>query len=250
MNDSMGIAPERDRQLLNEFAMGAEPTIRKLLTTILEQEHEIYVFLQVDQSHFVSEVLNFDWEAGLMWIGTPYEKHLVSDCGPNTSYIVVGFPDGVKIQFTGMGMQKGRYEGAEAIRISIPKTIVRLQRRNYFRVLADEELNLQVKLDIPGIESNPNIVDISLAGCGFTVQAPTDRFPRGTVFKDVRLTMPDGGGSMLVELVVKNIKPMNDCPDTIQLGCEMRPVERGAERRLQRFLLATERRQRTNSQAT
>ncbi len=249
MTDSMGIAPERDRQLLQEFAMGAEPTIRKLLTTILEHEHELYVFLQADHSHFVSEVLNFDWQAGLMWIGTPYEKHLVSDCGSNTSYIVVGFPDGVKIQFAGIGMQKGQFEGADAIRISIPKTVVRLQRRNYFRVLADEELNLQVKLEIPGIADNPSFVDISLAGCGFTIQAPVDRYPRGTVFKDVRLTMPDGGGSMLVELEVKNIKPVPDCADTIQLGCEMRPVERGAERRLQRFLLATERRQRANSQA-
>jgi flagellar brake protein len=250
MTDSMGITPERDHQLLKEFSMGAEPTIRKLLTTILEHEHELYVFLQADHSQFVSEVLNFDWEAGLMWIGTPYEKHLVANCGSNTSYIVVGFPDGVKIQFAGIGMEKGHYQGAEAIRISIPKTMVRLQRRNYFRVLADEELNLQVKLEIPGIEDTPSFVDLSLAGCGFIVQAPVDRFPRGTVFKDVRLTMPDGGGSMLVELEVRNIKPMIDCPDNIQLGCEMRPVERGSERRLQRFLLATERRQRTNSQAT
>lgn len=246
MSQNTSIAPERDQKLLEEFSLSAEPTVRKLLTTIEGDEHELYVYLQADHTHFVTEILSIDWKAGLMWLGTPYEKSLSANCNASTAYVMVSFPDGVKVQFAGIGVIQSQYQGADALRVAIPKTIVRLQRRNYFRVVADEELNSQVKLEIPAVQDHPSLIDISLAGIGFTVEAVVSQHDRGDVLKDVRLTLPDGEGSMLVELEVRNIKAMTDNPNMVQLGCEMKMIERGAERRLQRFLLATERRQRTN----
>ena len=246
MSQSTSIAPERDQKLLEEFSLSAEPTVRKLLNTIESDEHELYVYLQADHTHFVTEILSIDWKAGLMWLGTPYEKSLSANCNASTAYVMVSFPDGVKVQFAGIGILQSAYQGADALRIAIPKSIVRLQRRNYFRVVADEELNSQVKLEIPAVQGQPSLIDISLAGIGFTIQTVASQHQRGEIWKDVRLTLPDGDGSMLVELEVRNIKAMTDNPEYVQLGCEMKMLDRGAERRLQRFLLATERRQRTN----
>lgn len=246
MSYHTSIAPESDPKLLQEFSLNAEPTLRKLLTTIEEDEHELYVFLQTDHIQFVTEILDIDWQTGLIWLGTPYEKSLSAGCNNASAYVIVAFPDGVKIQFAGMGILQSQYQGADALRIAIPKSIVRLQRRNYFRVMADEELNHQVKLDIPAFPDKPSLIDISLAGCGFTLIAQAGQFVSGQVLRDVRLTLPDGEGSLLVELVVRNIKPTMDNPELIQLGCEMKAAQRNAERRLQRFLLATERRQRAS----
>lgn len=246
MSHNTSIAPECDQKLLEEFSLSAEPTLRKLLCTIDEDEHELYIYLQAGHTQFVTEILNIDWQAGFMWLGTPYEKTLTADCGPTTLYVVVSFPDGVKIQFSGLGMIQDQYQGADSLRIAIPKTMARLQRRNYFRVMADEELNLQVKFEVPTTQHPVSLVDISLAGCGFAVKGHLNEYRSGKVLSNVRLTLPDGEGSMLVELVVRNIKPLIDNPEIIQLGCEMKPIDRSAERRLQRFLLATERRQRAN----
>lgn len=246
MSEGTSIAPERDQKLLEEFSLSAEPTLRKLLNTIETDEHELYAFLQTSHTQFVTEILNIDWDAGLIWLGTPYEKTHTSSCDNSTSYVMVSFPDGVKVQFAGIGILQSQYQGADALRIAIPKSIVRLQRRNYFRVMADEELNSQVALEIPTLQSKATLIDISLAGCGFVVETSPSEHQRGEILKDVRLTLPDGEGSMLVELEVRNIKVTTDHPELVQLGCEMKTLERGAERRLQRFLLATERRQRTN----
>ena len=244
MNHNTSIAPESDPKLLKEFSLSAEPTLRKLLTTIEEDEHELYVFLQADHTQFVTEILNIDWQTGLIWLGTPYEKSLSAGCNGSSAYVIVAFPDGVKVQFAGIGILQSEYQGADALRIAIPKSIVRLQRRNYFRVMADEELNHQVKLEIPAYPDRPNLIDLSLAGCGFTLMAQAGQFESGQVLSNVQLTLPDGESSLLVDLVVRNIKPTVDNPDLIQLGCEMKAAQRNAERRLQRFLLATERRQR------
>ncbi|MFN7505772.1 MAG: flagellar regulator YcgR PilZN domain-containing protein, partial [Limnobacter sp.] len=161
MNYNTSIAPERDQKLLEEFSLSAVPTLRKLLSTIDEDEHELYVYLQSDHTQFVTEILNIDWNSGLMWLGTPYEKSLSNKCNASTAYVMVSFPDGVKVQFAGMGILQSEYQGADALRVAIPRSIVRLQRRNYFRVMADEELNSQVKIDIPTVNSPISLVDIS-----------------------------------------------------------------------------------------
>lgn len=246
MSQNTSIAPERDQKLLQEFSLSAAPTVRKLLTSIEDDEHEIYVHLQADHTQFVTEILNIDWNAGLIWLGTPYEKSLSANCSANTAYVMISFPDGVKIQFAGIGILQSEYQNADALRIAIPKSVVRLQRRNYFRVMADEELNSQVKLDVPSTQGTASLIDISLAGCGFTVPGKPSFHKSGDLLKDVRLTLPDGEGSMLVELVIRNVKGLIDEPNLVQLGCEMKMLEKGAERRLQRLLLATERRQRSS----
>ncbi|HEX4842766.1 MAG TPA: flagellar regulator YcgR PilZN domain-containing protein [Limnobacter sp.] len=244
MSQNTSIAPERDTALLKEFSLSAEPTVRRLLQTIAEEEHEVYVYPDGGDPHFVTEVLKLDWEAGALWLGTPYDKTLSAPCNASTPFIAVAFPDGVKVQFNGLGLLQTSFEGTAALRIQIPKTVVRLQRRNYFRVVADEELNRQVGLTIPGMPAPHHLVDISLAGCCFTVEAPQDFYCTGQPYPDAILRLPDGEPPMRVNLEIRNVKPLSDHPEQVQLGCEMKPIERGAERRLQRFLLATERRQR------
>lgn len=246
MSQTTSISPEQDQKLIEKFNLSAEPTLRKLLNTIEDDEHEIYVHLHTNKTQFVTEVLCINWDEGLIWLGTPYNKTLSAGCNEFIPYTMVSFPDGVKVQFSGIGILQSQYQGADALRISIPKSIARLQRRNYFRVVADDELNAQAKLDIPSVQGNPTLVDLSLAGCGFLVQAKPDQYNKGEVLKNVRLSLQDNSNSMLIELVVRNIKQMTEQPETIQLGCEMKVQDKTGDRRLQRFLLATERRQRAS----
>lgn len=249
MSPNTGIAPERDPRLLREYALSAEPAVHKLLQIIADEEHEIYIYPDAVEPHFVTEVLMMDWENHWIWLATPYDKSLSAHCNSSTPFVAVAFPEGVKVQFNGLGLTNLPFEGVPALRIQMPKTLIRLQRRNYFRVVADEEVNRQVSLMVPGLHPIHHLVDISLAGCCFTVEAPEGVYCTGQALPDAMLALPDGELPMRVSLEVRNVKPLSDHPEQIQLGCEMKPVERGVERRLQRFLLATERRQRAMSHA-
>lgn len=236
------VIPETDPQRIEQFSIRSSPMVQKLVNTIVSQEYEVYVFTQ-EGSHFVSEVLGLDWKQGLIWIGTPYEKNLAKKCNAQTPYVLVSFPDGIKVQFSGTGLVHTQFEGAEAICLKIPTTIIRLQLRNFFRVIADDELNRQISITIPNLPDPKGLLDISLAGCGILLK----RHPElniGSVFKNARLHLPDEEGSIFIDLEIRNLYPQHDTPDIIQAGCEMRIVKRTDEHRLQRFLLATERRQR------
>lgn len=236
------VTPETDPQRLEKFSIRSAPMVQKLVNTIVSNEYEVYVFTH-DGTHFVSEVLGLDWKQGLIWIGTPYEKSLAKKCNGQTSYVLVSFPEGIKVQFSGTGLVHTQYEGAESICLEIPSSIVRLQQRNFFRVIADDELNRQISVTIPSLPDPESIVDISLAGCGILIKKHPD-VVIGAIFKNARLQLPGETNSLFVDLEVRNLYPQHDTPELVQVGCEMRLVKRTDEHRLQRFLLATERRQR------
>jgi len=248
MNDSnnthaTAITPEVDSRLISEFSMSSPITIGKYLHTMQEEENEVYIYVNDGQQSFVTEILGMDLSKGQVWLGRPYDKNLLSGLNEHTEFVAVAFPENIKLQFNCKGIVQSTYEGGQALRIDVPKSMVRLQRRNYFRVMADEEMMAHLHIEDEGIQGDYELVDISLAGCGMSVPG-RQHFSVGQVIANAKLVLPDGAPPLKVSLSVRNIKINPDNDQDRCLGCEMILLIPKEESRLQRFLLAAERRQR------
>jgi flagellar brake protein len=240
---STPITPEFDSNLIREFSMSSPITIGKYLHTMQEEENEVYIYFNGGQQSFVTEILGMDLSKGHVWLGRPYDKNLLSGMNEHTEFVAVAFPENIKLQFNCKGIVQSTYEGGQALRIEVPKSMVRLQRRNYFRVMADEEMMAHLHIEDEGFKGDYELVDISLAGCGISV--PTrQQFTVGQVIADAKLVLPDGAPPLKISLAIKNIKINPDNDQDRCLGCEMILLTPKDESRLQRFLLAAERRQR------
>ena len=242
--DNISISPETDPVVLKEFRVGSTSTINRICSAIYSEENEIYVYLRQKENYFVTEILDIDFEQNLIYLATPYDKKQIADISLATPYCLISFPEGVKIQFDGMGLEQVEHQRAQALRVEIPKTLIRLQRRNYFRVLADDVFRAQVKLEVPKLLEPFSVVDFSLTGCGLNVTGKAADFKVGQGFENVRLNLPDSDETLLLNIHVKNIQTSTETPEIVFLGCEISHIQRHSERRLQRFLLITERRQR------
>lgn len=244
MSEISGIAPETDPKTIENFAVHNPITIEQVLQNVMDDEHEVYLHTNDSNAAMVTEILGFDWENRRMWLAKPLDHKVDELINRRTRYTIVAFPSSVKIQFSGEGITLDRFQTIQALCIEVPDELIRLQRRSYFRILADEELNHQVSLDIPGVDYQPEVLDISLAGLGWLAREPGDHYQTGQQFDNVRLTLADGQGAMLIGLVIRNISPSETDETETQLGCELLMPEVNHQKRLQRFLLATERRQR------
>ncbi|MDH4394265.1 MAG: flagellar brake protein [Limnobacter sp.] len=237
------ITPEFDSTLIREFSMSSPITIGKYLHNMQEEENEVYIYFNEGQQSFVTEILGMDLSNGHVWLGRPYDKNLLSGLNEHTEFVAVAFPENIKLQFQCKGILQSVYEGGQALRIEVPKSMVRLQRRNYFRVMADEEMMAHLHIEDDGLKGDYELVDISLAGCGISV--PTrQQFKVGQIIASAKLVVPDGSPPLKVKLTVKNIKTNPDNNQDRCVGCEMILLIPKEESRLQRFLLAAERRQR------
>lgn len=239
--------PEFNLEALKAFEIKSVPTIAQLLEQVLSEENELYVYTDMGNLHFVSEILGLETTEDnqqVLWVATPYDKGLLKNLDPESGFVIVTFPAGVKLQFSGKGMEFGEYSGIRALRLPIPDCVYRMQRRNHFRVLADEELMVHLKVAEPKLKGDFELVDLSIAGCGVSIEGTVQQYAVGQQFTSCQLFLPDGESEIEVGLVVRNIQTNPEDAQHVCLGCTMELQDKTDEYRLQRFLLATERRQR------
>jgi len=246
MTENTGIEPEDNLDDLKEYTIQSPITVGKYLQTIVNEENEVYLFVNGVDSPFVTEVLGLNLGEGHIFLGRPYDKLIQTVIGPQAEYAVVAFPEHIKIQFNGKGIEMVSYDGAQALQLPMPHEMLRLQRRNYFRVVADQDMMAHIHIDHAPHVGDYELTDLSQGGCGISVALNSHEFTVGQFLNDVKLMLPDEKFPVLVRLQVRNIKPNPEDTNSLILGCEMKLLNQRQESRLQRFFVG----QRTSSART
>ena len=159
--------------------------------------------------------------------------------------------DGVTITFATGPVTLCEYEKLPALRIALPRSMIRLQRREHFRV--PMPIANPVKCIVPPVsadDSEPistHIVDI---GCGGVALADTSGRlgnATGRVLRDCKLLLPETD-AIVTSLEVRNsaqIRLQNGVFQT-RLGCKFIDLRNDMAAKLQRFVMNIERARRNS----
>ncbi|MFV8823495.1 flagellar brake protein [Thauera sp. WH-2] len=152
----------------------------------------------------------------------------------------------IRIQFTATGIRKVVDEGRPALRARLPTEVLRLQRRDFFRLQVPIAHN--VTLTIPPAEgseqapSETRVVDIS--GTGIAVQVPADlrELTIGEFLHGCTLRLTDRE-PLPVDLEVRNINRQlrPNGTEQLRIGLRFESLPRSADTRIQRYIFNVER---------
>ena len=108
-----------------------------------------------------------------------------------------------RVTFESRTEHVGAAHGRTRIRLARPESVVRLQRRETYRVRVPEDLAMSLTLDAadPAL-SALRLHDVSTQGGSLTVTGVRERFGAGTVFGGARLVLPDGSDWSLALRVI------------------------------------------------
>lgn len=116
----------------------------------------------------------------------------------------------VRVQFQIRGVRKIEHEGRPAFRAPLPDTLLRLQRREYYRLTTPLAAPLKCRIPLPpagNVEREPvevNVVDISGGGLGIIAPPENVVFDADMVFPNCRIELPEVG-AITATLQVKNL---------------------------------------------
>lgn len=151
--------------------------------------------------------------------------------------------DKVKIQFPLEHIERTQHEGFPALRARLPELLLRLQRREYYRLSAPslDALNCQIPLR-DGRRINAQILDIS--GGGLAIMAPPEgqELEVGARFENCRLELPEGP-PITVSLEVRNMYRMvtRGGREVLRAGCQLIELRTAEANLIQRYILKAER---------
>lgn len=186
------------------------------------------------------------------------EKSLILDVGSDQTtnrealkadrLIVTASLDSVKIQFALNGVRDFTYENQPAFLASLPERVLRLQRREYFRL--ETSLTNPVRCQVPvtgkdGAATSLDLTLLDISGGGLSLMAPpntTDYFQVGTIFSDCRLQIPEES-VILVSLCIRSAFRVvsRGGQEYFRIGCEYMNLPGARLNMIQRYITRIER---------
>lgn len=180
----------------NQYMLRTRPEILVVLRGLYEHVSQITVFFNEGKDMLLTTL------AGVA------EDHVVLDFGPSSEmnrkaleaqkHFCVTTLEKVRVQFILRGLTQIEQDGRQAFRAELPDELLRLQRREYYRLHTPIVRPLKCLMPIPlpngGVHLHEaNVFDISGGGMGVSAPAEGIPFAEGMDLSNCRMELPEVG---------------------------------------------------------
>lgn len=236
---------------------GATELERYTLTSPLEIVHHLRglaqagvmltVYSNQGKNCVLTRVLAADAQTGTLvfdWGGNEAANRILLACPHN---VFACAPDGIKTQFSTGQPREIEFEGRPAFEAALPAAMIRLQRREMFRVKTPLANPVYCRvLDHPAGELLLPLFDISIGGMALDLpEHDLAGFDYGQRYADCSVDLP-GLGVLPVGIEVRNRRALtltNGNPAT-RVGCQFLNMSTAREGLVQRYVAQLERERR------
>jgi flagellar brake protein len=156
---------------------------------------------------------------------------------------VVSSQDGVKVEFDIERVEAASFEGRLAFSLPFPDSLIKLQRREFFRLSAPLLNPLKCQIPIPGgITVDAVVGDISLGGVSLMGEHKALDLQLGTIYENCRILLPELG-VIQTKLMVRNSFPMTMRNGAVvkRTGCAFLDLPSNQQALIQRYIIRLER---------
>lgn len=147
-------------------------------------------------------------------------------------------PDGIQVRFHCDAPQRVVWDGAPAALVALPHRVTRLQRREYFRVLAPVARPITLGVDLPGHGFTEFMIhNLSVGGVGLAVPDEKQLALVGEI-REGRFLVPRSE-PITIGLTCRHMTPISPATakPTTRVGLSFDPLPRNHEAALQRWII-------------
>jgi len=158
--------------------------------------------------------------------------------------VLVGRPAGIHVQFSIGAVSELIYAGAKAFSTPLPKFLIRLQRREFFRIETPRAKPLAFFGRLPGgALLNLPVHDISVAGIGLSGEALPDGVAPGLVLVNCRFSLPEEEQPLFFNATIQHLTEQASRFGLRQwrIGLRFDDLPGAAQSRIQRYIDRVER---------
>ncbi len=243
MGESEQVSPISDGEDIEAYRITAPMEIGAVLRTLAQRGTFITIYVNEGRELILSRILEVDIKG----------KTFIFDVGGNAESnqvllnsarsLVLAIPDGVKIQFAVGIVRNCQYQGSPALTAAFPADLIKLQRREYYRLPTPVARPYRCQLLLSnGSREWLNVHDVSLGGVGAWV--PNEIKPlieRGNIYNEVSFDFGPAG-IMKLNFEVRSLRQLEQRPGQFawMMGCQYANLPRQTEANIQRLMAQLE----------
>lgn len=244
-NSSQGLSVA-DEDDASNFTVSWKKEIVYILRAVMEKTELVSAYFNHGESFILTSIIDIDPDEELVFLDLGANEEANEKILGSEKIIFVTAHDKVKIQFVTNLIEKTRLEGRDVFRIGIPKSLIKLQRREYYRVTTPVANPLKCVVlmgDKRKIEMT--VADISIGGVG-VVLPPADAIVEpGMIFNGCHLVLPEIG-NIVATMEIRNVfeVTLRNGLKTKRAGCQFIDLSANMQSMIQRYIIKVERERR------
>ncbi len=230
--------PEPESAEIERYSVWSPVEICTLLRRLRDERVLVTVYCDGAESFAVTNILAVQSKLGSFLFDFAADEHANRAIGVARRLDLVGFIDHVKIQFATERAVAVLHEGEPAWAAPLPHKLLRLQRRDAFRMrtpLARPALVRIPPTDSGGRPLEVRVADISLGGARLMLDPARGSLPEDRAIEACQLELP-GVGQISVGLRVRHVEPPRGDSSEHCYGCEFTSLSPASEMLVQRYI--------------
>jgi flagellar brake protein len=199
--------------------------------------------LEGSKHQFITAILEVSNEADYLMLDAPSDSTLLAQIEKHKGFVLRSNVNGIRVEFRADNSGIAQVQGSSALRVKFPERLLKVQRREYFRVSAPVTRPATCTIPQPdGPAVQCRISDISLGGVALSSKPEETPLPVGATYEGCRLNLQDFG-TLEVALLIRYASEIrqDDKLAPRRYGCEFLHLRRAQETAIQRYVLQLER---------
>ncbi len=227
------------------FRIHSEIDILFILRGIMQTNSLITLYPNKASDFILTSIITINADDGEMIIDYGANDNQCEKALYSKELVFVTTQNRVKIEFVCNRIRKIKYEGRNVFVVNIPESLLRIQRRNHFRITTPIVKPLKCVIPIPGDDPSAKaevaLLDISCGGIAVIDQHPIINLDPGMIYNDCKIALPDIG-SITVNIRVKNTFEitLRNGQNCMRAGCQFIELTASMEAMIQRYIIKQE----------
>lgn len=231
-----------------QFFLNTMPDVEFYLGQLSRRRSIVTIYVNDGTHFFLSSIVAIDSQSGLIYLDPAQAEENNTLALTARQLTLVANLDRVKIQIRLPALQRLSYQGQNMLGSKLPERILRLQRREFFRLEPASATPIHCKLAAHLDDGTTKTFELRLSdisGGGVSLIGTTemaDDFQRDTLFNDCRLEIP-GEGVIQVNLRIrKTVEISTESGDhNLRIGCEFINLPSARLAFIERYITRVER---------
>lgn len=228
----------------SEFLVHNSLEIIRTLRGLASRNELVSAFFNAGNDLMLTSVLSVDTNTNSAALDLGSNEALNRRILASDKIIFVTALDSVKIQWVSNKLEMTTFEGRGAFKIAIPDQILRLQRREFYRLPTPVVTPLKCRIPLPdGTQTEVALADISAGGIGIVLPAQaTVDFSVGAVFPGCRIDLAGIGAAEFTLSIQSTWEvTMKNGNKSQRAGCQFVDMRPGIQSMVERFIIKLER---------
>ena len=231
-----------------QFFLSNRSEILLYLSLLARRHCLVTAYINEGRKFFQTSVIALDESAGALLLAPPQTLPPSPELTNASRITLMTNLDSVKIQIRLPQVSSAIYQGQDVLLSTIPEAVLRLQRRDFFRLEPPASTPIHCKLAALSPDGTTRVFELPLSdisGGGVSLIAPTEiaaYFPGDALFRQCRLEIPNDG-VVQVNLRVRKTVEMSSINGlhSLRIGCEFVNLPGSSQSFIERYIARIER---------